>query len=327
MRPDGSAKDLRRFGPESRGPADERLSSRLSSNPEDDSPTESGGERAAECSTARAVPRGSTGTPAIPPLRERLERLAKWAHKRERRRWRFPERVRLCESGRVRARWRDRLTQEEFETPLRCRSFRCRRCGHRRGLDDAADIRAVLDAWGREGLHAAFAVLTFPRKRFRGGLAGRMQCWETLPRAWNRLRHRLRRRGLLGPYFTVMEAHRDGWPHVNLVIAGPIGALVAAGRWREVRRVMVREAKASGFGFEVWVSQRVAGKQLAGYLSKYLTKPEQVPAQGPRGLHRVRLSRSAFLALDTRREDSRRREDSGRAVGRFALVALVRGAT
>jgi hypothetical protein len=219
------------------------------------------------------------------------------ARKAERRRWRFPKRVELCETGRVRARWRNLETGEEFETPYRCRSFRCKRCGRSRGLADADDIRAVLEAWEREGLIAAFFVLTFPRRRFHEGCWGRMECWDALARAWNKLRHRLRRRELLGAYFTVMEAHRDGWPHVNLVMAGPLGEMVMAGRWREVRRILVREAKASGFGFEVWVSQEPAGRQLAGYLSKYLTKPEQVPVQGPRGLHRVRFSREVVRAV------------------------------
>ena len=277
-------------------------------------------QRRGESSTPSRGPRRSKRAPLPADLVRRLESHREWARKRERRRWRFPKRVHLCESGRVRARWRRLETGEEFETEYRCGSFRCRRCGRRRGLNDADDIRAVLEAWEREGQAAAFIVLTFPRRRFREGCWGRMQCWETLPRAWNRLRHRLRRRGLLGAYFTVMEAHRDGWPHVNLVMAGALGEVVKAGRWREVRRILVREAKASGFGFEVWVSREPAGRQLAGYLAKYLTKPEQVPVQGPVGLHRIRYARDCLRALREARCD--RDPQLGESSGLFAFCGL-----
>jgi hypothetical protein len=234
--------------------------------------------------------------------RERLAAMRACFKPRRRKRWVYPSRVLDCQSGRFVAVWRNRVTGEVWRSPYRCHSFRCRRCGPKRGREDAADIAAVLASWGESGTAAAYVVLTFRRDRFLEGFAGRMQCWEELPRAWNRLRHRLRRRGLLGPYFTVMEGHRDGWPHVNVVMAGSLGDLVRAGMWRQARRLLLREAKASGFGFQLWMDQRPATRKLANYLASYLTKPKQVPHQGPRGLHRVRYSREVRLAVRAARD-------------------------
>jgi hypothetical protein len=77
---------------------------------------------------------------------------------------------------------------------------------------------------------------------------------------WNRLRTALKRRGLLGEYFTVHDV-RDGRLHLHVVIVG--------GRFLP-RAVLDKQVPAAGFGpvFDVRMGGKVRG--LARYVTKGL---------------------------------------------------------
>lgn len=107
------------------------------------------------------------------------------------------------------------------QVPYRCGSWRCRHCRHWRASVDFARIKeAFADAPENE---VVFFVLTLDQKGFYSGVpwADSTQAYRQLGRMCSNLMlPRLRRAGydFGNRWVAVVEAHRTGWPHVNLVI-------------------------------------------------------------------------------------------------------------
>jgi len=179
---------------------------------------------------------------------------------------RFPRSVRMCLEGSHKVvLWRRDGTGEPWEIPFRCRSWRCPKCRSRVGLVDYARVAQALETHGPW----VYVVLTLP------GHWRRINIWERYRQAgdlWNsRLRKRLQRRYGRVLYVQTWEQHRDGTPHVNVVLGGKrliaevdelgdggssfhprLGRHVRVPRWRRLFGDCAREA---GFGARIWVER------------------------------------------------------------------------
>ena len=86
--------------------------------------------------------------------------------------------------------------------------------------------------------------------------------------AWNRLRTKLRRRGVLNEYAAVVEATAGGRLHLHVIATG-----------RYIRqRTLAREAEAAGFGRIAHIKELRKGRafdRAARYMAKYLSKQEE----------------------------------------------------
>lgn len=184
----------------------------------------------------------------------------------QRDRKRLPVSVSMClsDSHKI-VLWRRDGSGEPWEIPFRCQSWRCPRCRPKVGLVDYARVAQALQSRGPW----IYAVLTLP---------GEWRGWDVWSRykaageLWNlRLRKRLQRRYGRVLYVQTWEQHRDGTPHVNLVLGGEsliedveakgdggasyhprLGRHVRVPRWR---RWFADTAAESGFGTRTWVER------------------------------------------------------------------------
>jgi hypothetical protein len=167
-----------------------------------------------------------------------------------------------------------------------------------------------------------YLVLTFPR---RGELAfgSKWDAFAGLHRAWRRLYFGMRRAWPGVRYVSTVESHRDGWPHLNVVlVSDEIAAAVR--RWRRDHPSWSREGLAvsvgrelfgdsltrAGFGRRVWLEQPRSVDRLAAYAAKLasvgsaeaaeIAKPGQVPIDAPVGFRRLRSSRGFLPAVKCR---------------------------
>lgn len=194
------------------------------------------------------------------------------------------------------ATWRLDGQGEALAAPLLCGSWRCRRCARWRGAVDWTRIsRAVTSrSWW------LYAVLTFNPAEYLGSfqaykLAG--EVWDHgLRRAIERqIRGRAADRATLFAdragerleYVQTWERHRNGWPHVNVMLTSPnLRAIVEAwgvesrrhgktGRWcrfpKRWRGWLREKAVKAGFGRSVWV-EVIDDQHGAEAMSNYLVK-------------------------------------------------------
>lgn len=197
-----------------------------------------------------------------------------------------PGYVHACEDGRWHLDLRNKKTNERLCVPYHCRSWRHRgACAKARAADDARRIR---EGFVRYGKAMAYLVLTFNPADHAGGVA---DAYRIIVRCWQVLYQRLTRRWGKAPYVLLVEEHRNRWPHVNALLGGHVGAEVAAGRWRQVRRVLNPIVEAAGFGKRLWVDARAGTAALPQYIAKYCTKAEQAPLHAPRKFRRLRATR------------------------------------
>jgi hypothetical protein len=153
---------------------------------------------------------------------------------------------------------------------LRCKSWRCRRCGPKKVRRTIAIIQA--------GMAAGF--IRFATFTARGD-EDPTTSFREATRRWKRLALRIERRWGKFEYLIVVEPQKRGHAHLHVLIRG---------RRFLPQRHLARMAQECGFGR---VADIKAGHpQLAGYLAKYLTKTlEMTPANAGKYFRRVRMSR------------------------------------
>ena len=172
--------------------------------------------------------------------------------------------VEMCESGsHVLVLW-DKLTGRPSMSPFRCNSWRCPRCQRFKGAQDFVRVRnAILkhgDSW-------VYLVLTMVPGEYFDDCAA----YEAGYSNWKKLSKRLIR--AFGPlsYVQTWEAHKSGFPHVNLVIQNRLITEACSGDgWRSWRQWLIPHLRACGFGRVVHVQalRSGTGAGLAGYLTK-----------------------------------------------------------
>lgn len=236
--------------------------------------------------------------------------------------------------------------------PHRCGSWRCDgQCARYRASVDFARLSTALEDEPARDL--VFIVLTLDQRGTYSGeaWADPWTAYRSLSRMTRDLLARLRR---LHPdigsrWVGVVEAHRSGWPHFNLVLASAsLASALRAERAASYQRgiegrdaILVRGAllgAATGTGWgpqstaEAARDETHAADRLAGYVLKLARGPEagrlagearklsQVPDVAPQGFRRIRSGRG-FLPPRRRAEGWTgallgRRGDSVWAVGR-----------
>lgn len=153
---------------------------------------------------------------------------------------------------------------------LRCKSWRCKRCGPRKVRRTIGLIQAGMAAG-----FIRFATFTAP------GDEDTDASFREATRRWKRLRLRIERRWGKFEYFIVVEPQKRGHAHLHVLIRGP--------RFLPQRQ-LARMAAECGFGRVADIRQ--GQTYLPGYLAKYLTKTlDLTPAQAGRYFRRVRMSR------------------------------------
>lgn len=137
--------------------------------------------------------------------------------------------------------------------------------------------------------------------------------YRGLLNCWAKLRKRLVRRWGRMRYVAIVEQHRSGWPHFNVLIESPDlaadcrqtatvtrrGNVLIVQGWQRVRsRWLRRHAVESGFGPVVYLEPMKSARGLSAYLVKLagqlvgeVAKGSQVPVQAPRHFRRLRGSR------------------------------------
>ena len=206
----------------------------------------------------------------------------------------------------------------------RCRSWRHEGpCNRWRA---SVDWRRIVDAFGPHPIEdIVFLVLTFPSRN-----GSRKDAYKTIWRRWQSLRqaiargatlHRRRRsggrrsvelwtRGAVA-YVATVEQHRDGWPHLNVIMLAPEVARAFRERRYYAISWMKQHAKDTGWGYKnkcrLWAEPARDKEKLATYILKCagrelgrmvgeVTKLSQAPVCGPHRFRRIRYSRG-FLAV------------------------------
>lgn len=199
--------------------------------------------------------------------------------------------VDACECGRWHLQvWSKLDPTQHSRIAYKCRSWR--HPGPCRLWRGAQDFIRVRDAVKKRG-DWVYCVLTYaqrdwasPGALFKAGI-----------RHWSALRKRLCRRYGKLAYIQTWEAHKSGWPHVNVLIGNPDFHAESLSDWRRVRkRVLIPAAVACGFGPIAWLECMRDSTSIAGYLTKLAreltgsTVKNQVPIEAPPHFRRLRAS-------------------------------------
>lgn len=149
-------------------------------------------------------------------------------------------------------------------------------------------IKAVGDEW-------VYIVLTFARESFESVF----EAYRGLYHCWDKLRSRFIRKWDRLEYISLAEQHRDGFPHLNVLVCNKaLWKACSEEGWREVRKWLELNAVECGFGFRTWVEQVRSDEAIAGYFvklcSEVVSKPkelDQTPTEAPPHFRRLRTSR------------------------------------
>jgi hypothetical protein len=186
---------------------------------------------------------------------------------------------------------------------FRCGSWRHTNsdCSRKRAQMDFARCREAIDR--REDW--IYMVLTVPRK-------GTMEdMYKSLVRKWQSLCQWAKRRYKEKfEYIMVVEEHKDGWPHANVLVYGEnFVADVKSRGWRAVREDLNVAAERCGWGLRFYLSlvnsrdaalryslklgiEKKAAEQLKdGQIVSEVVKLTQAPVHSPRGFRRLRTSK------------------------------------
>ena len=271
-------------------------------------------------------------TPRRPPAddsKRRAKKLRAWnARKRPGPGRVVPRHVEHCSATGARDwwiyTWKKAAPNKIQRAPYTCRSWRCPSCREHEAAVTFARIKQAFKPL--EAMGVVFLVLTLDRDGYYSG-----KPWKDPASAYRALSHmsrcflkRLNRlcvaRGWPAPrsrWVAVVEAHRSGWPHVNLMIYCPELALelerdrvlaVARGATQRESVLLSGEllyhATATGWGPQSTAERARSKDALAGYVTKLageanwttgeLAKVTQSPVNAPVRFRRLR-SGKGFL--------------------------------
>jgi len=141
--------------------------------------------------------------------------------------------------------WNRAAPEEKHRVPYSCNSWRCEVCARH---EAAVTFRRITEAC--EGLDPrgwCYFVLTVDRNAFFGGKkwVDATDCYRQLGTMSEKFRKRLRRMypEIGNKWVAVVEAHRSGWPHLNLMVHSPnLAAHLRASRAEKVADPAVAEA-------------------------------------------------------------------------------------
>jgi hypothetical protein len=156
---------------------------------------------------------------------------------------------------------------------LYCKTWTCSRCGPKR----AKRTRCAIAAHAKEKHLNKFLTLTLDPEKLRG-----VQATKYLKHCLHKFMTICRRRyGSQVSYICVLEYHKNGNPHLHIVLDRYIDQTWIQEKWHAV-----------GGG---WVFIKlVQARKIANYLSPYLSK-EMLTSPAPKGSRRVTTSRNIKL--------------------------------
>ena len=206
-----------------------------------------------------------------------------------------------------------------------CGSWRCPSCQRWRASVDFARVKEALGPYAHTDV--TFLVLTLDRDGYYSGeaWADARTAYDALSRMARAFMHRINRMLRLDPvgsrWIATVEAHRSGWPHLNLVcVSSELAALVrthatdagpdaTAHQRRLLRGALQYHATGSGWGQHSSAEVARDAGAIAGYVVKLAgeldaawgglhdacageaAKTTQRPLQAPAGLRRLRSGR------------------------------------
>jgi len=258
--------------------------------------------------------RGEAQRGAFQPNRARVARVAV-----------LPKHVQHCyESG---ARdwwiyiWSKIKPSQKTRVPYRCNSWRCPVCARHEAAVTFARIRDATAPFDAQGF--VFLVLTLDRNGYYSNQVWRdaTDAYKALGKMSERFLKRLRRwmeRGGMTPFgsewIAVVEAHRSGWPHMNLMIYAPELAEFLANENAERARIGLSSRECTLLPIEIadaavsagWgrqsTGERVRDRNaVAGYITKLagnadasgaeVAKITQAPLSAPNRFRRLRAGK------------------------------------
>jgi hypothetical protein len=262
----------------------------------------------------------------------------------------LPKHVRNCNGG-AGARgwwiytWKKVDPSKKQRAPYNCQSWRCPHCARYEASVTFARIKEAFEPLSDDG--AVFIVLTLDREGYYSRNGGR---WRNTTEAFKelgklsekflkRLRRMHKRMGwapFASKWVATVEAHRTGWPHLNIVLHSPeLAEYLANDRAERERRglskrdqVLVKDelracVVGAGWGPQSTAERGRSKEALAGYITKLsglagstageVAKITQAPTQAP---ERFRRLRSGKNFLPPRRVDP---EVTGTLVRRYYL--------
>jgi len=242
--------------------------------------------------------------------------------------------------------WKRNDPTKKLRVPYNCASWRCPHCARYEASVTFARIKAACEPLSGDGF--VFFVLTLDREGYYSREAGR---WKNVTEAFKdigklsekflkRLRRLHKRMGwapFKSKWVATVEAHRTGWPHLNIVLHSPeLAEYLENDRAARERRgfsardqVLVKDelracVVGSGWGPQSTAERGRSAEALAGYITKLagvagstageVAKITQAPTQAP---ERFRRLRSGKNFLPPRIVDP---EVTGTLVRRYHLV-------
>jgi len=278
-----------------------------------------------------AAPAAWAGAPAREDYRlprKRPKRLPGWSAPEV-----VPNHVKQCSKGRGKGSrlwwiytWRHSAPEARIRIPYSCNSWRCEACAPH---EAAVLWRRITDATKPyDPLGWVFLVLTVDQRGFFDKRTDGWrkyhdvkECYRDLGSMTQKLLKRIRyhqkchgQQQLGNEWFAVVEAHRSGWPHLNLCIYAPQLArdldferrrvLAYGGTARQSTLVsgdLLRMVVKSGWGVQSSAERARDREALAGYVTKLagfsdaaageVAKVTQVPTAAPPKFRRVRSGR------------------------------------
>jgi hypothetical protein len=122
--------------------------------------------------------------------------------------------------------------------------------------------------------------------------------YKTIYERWRTLKDRINYEWGKTQFITLIEQHRSGVPHVNVLIRNSALAQASEGDgWKGLRGEngkFFKHVVESNFGKRLWLEPIRDKEAIAGYFVKLMgevTKGSQVPVMAPKHFRRIRASR------------------------------------
>ena len=186
----------------------------------------------------------------------------------------------------------NKQTGELVRIPFRCKSWRCPRCARGVAATDFSRIRDGLLSCDPDEL--VFLVLTLDKTAEEANGLTAKTSYATVQRRWQTLIQRIRRTYGETKVVRTTEQHRNGWPHLNVVLKSPGLAESLKDRFKRGARAVTGELRdavvSAGFGPVAWVDRPRDVTAIAGYVVKLahretlvgeVVKLSQLPVMAP----------------------------------------------
>jgi len=175
---------------------------------------------------------------------------------------------------------------------FKCRSWRHEgECAKWKGAQDFRRIEAALK--NNPGFWV-YMVFTFDPKDW----FNEFQAYKGLLSCWEKFRLRFERKFGKFQYVNLCEKHKNGRPHINILIRNEKFGELCKENWRRIKSDWVEpHLIASGFGLNCYVEPVRDESAMAGYCVKLMNtigevvKTTQAPVNAPKNFRRLRASR------------------------------------